>query len=91
MIYMFQGCPIGIAKNPEISGCSRKKFTRSARNPTSLESAMCRGGGGVVVAEPSKTKSVDSSTNHVFVRKNPRVSRGQWGQGVGGGGSSRTE
>ena len=51
-----QGCPIGIPKNPEISGSSRKsslgaaeevhsapkRFTRRARNAASLKS----GGGG---------------------------------------------
>ena len=44
VVGLVQGCPIGIPKNPEISGSSRKKFTRCApRNTVSLKSG---GGGG---------------------------------------------
>ena len=61
-----------------------KVHSARAKCRESLESEMGRGGG--VVAEPSKTKSVDSSKNYLFVRRKPRVSRVQWGMG-----GSRTE
>ena len=38
-------------------------------NSASVESAMGSGGGGGVVAEPSKKKPVDLSINHFFVRR----------------------
>ena len=61
---MFQGCPIGIPKNPEILGGScRKKFTRHTRNTASLESGM--GSGGRVVTEKSS----------LGTRETPRVSK----------------
>ena len=57
---VFQGCPIGIAKNPEISGSSRKSSPLGARKMLRVSKVQWVGGGGVV-AEPSKAKSVDSS------------------------------
>ena len=66
-----QGCPIGIPKNPEISGSSRKSLLGAAEGVHEArakyrESKVGRGG---VVAEPSKKKSVDSAINHFCVRR----------------------
>ena len=59
-----QGCPIGIPKNPDISGSSRKNLLGAAEEGHSAraryrESSRGRG----VVAELSTKKSVDSSKN----------------------------
>ena len=65
-----QGCPIGIPKNPEISGSSRNRSFGTAEEvgvvaelstKKSVDSSKNRGGG--VVADPSKNKSVDSAIN----------------------------
>ena len=102
---MKPGCPIGIAKNPDISGSNRKSSLGAAEEVHSARakypeskvggggvvetelstkkirrfvnifffcriprSRKCNGGGGRVVAETSKNKSVDSAINHFFVR-----------------------
>ena len=67
-----QGCPIGIPKNPEISGSSRKSSFGAAEKVDSARATYASlksegGGGGGVVAELSTNKSVDSSKNRFFV------------------------
>ena len=64
MCGVWQGCPIGIPKNPEISEADRtggvvaeKTFTRRARNNASVESAMGSGGGGGGVAIPNQVRT----------------------------------
>ena len=78
-----QGCPIGIPKNPEVSGSSRKSSFGAREIPRVSKVQWGRGVG--VVAEPSKEKSVDSPKNHFLVRRIclPRVSKVQWGWGRG--------
>ena len=81
---MNQGCQIGIPKNPDIFGSSRKsslgaaeepkRFTRRARNSASLKS-------GGVVAELSMKKSVDSSKNHFLSIAYHDLDSVQWGGG----------
>ena len=58
---MKQGCPIGIPKNPDISGSNRKSSLGAAEEVHSArakkpESKVGEGGGWVVVAELSTKK-----------------------------------
>ena len=57
---MKQGCPIGIPKNPDISGSNRKSSLGAAEEVHSARAkypeTKVGGGGWVVVAEPSTKK-----------------------------------
>ena len=89
---MKQGCPIGIAKNPDISGSNRKSSLGATEEVHSArakypESKVGGGGGGVVVTELS-TKKIRR-----FVKKwwfYCRIPRSRKCNG-GGGRSSRDE
>ena len=80
-VVIYQGCPI--AKILRFRVVAEKVHSAQPKRVTLRNTASLKWGG--VVADLSTKKSVDSSKNRFFLRRNTALSKVQWG-----GGSSRT-